>query len=141
VGDAPPPAPTPAPAPEQSPKGPGDRWAESDRPFDLPSEEPGTAPAAPTQTAAAQPSEKAAAPPSAADLETQRADLDTRIAALEAEIASDEDALKGFLAVPAPENPAEVAYDQSFREVAERLPRRLAELRSLKGERAQLEAP
>jgi hypothetical protein len=68
-------------------------------------------------------------------------DLDSRIASLQAEIASDEDALKGFLAAPAPEDPAEIAYDASFREVAERLPRRLAELRSLQGERAQLDQP
>ncbi|HVH05962.1 MAG TPA: hypothetical protein VNE71_08200 [Myxococcota bacterium] len=147
VGDAPPPAPppapplAPAPARDASPGDPGDRWAGSDRPVALPDEEPGAAPAVPTQTAAAEPPAGAPAAPSPAEVESQRQDLDARIAALEAEIASDEDALKGFLAVPGPENPAEIAYDQSFREVAERLPRRLAELRSLKGERAQLEAP
>ena len=142
VGDAPPPAPPPAPAaaPATAPGGSGDRWAESDRPFDLPGEEQGAAPGAATQTASAQPSE-AAAPPSAAQVEAQREDLDARIAALEAEIASDEDKLKSFLAVPSPDNTAEIAYDQSFREVAARLPGRLAELRGLKGERAQLEAP
>jgi hypothetical protein len=43
--------------------------------------------------------------------------------------------------VPGPKNPAEIAYDQSFREVAERLPKRLAELRGLRDERAQLEQP
>jgi len=141
VGDAPPPAPAPAPAREAAPGDPGDRFAESDRPVALPGEEPGAAPVAPTQTAAAEPPAGPPPAPSAQEVESQRQDLDARIAALEAEIASDEDALKGFLAVPGPENPAEIAYDQSFREVAERLPKRLAELRSLKGERAQLEAP
>jgi hypothetical protein len=137
VGDAPAPAPAPTPAPSR------ERWAETDRPFDMPPDEAGETPApapAPTQTAAA---EAPAGEPatSAADRESLRRDLDDRIAALEAEIASDENALKGFLAVPSPENPAEIAYDQSFREVAERLPKRLAELRSLQGERAQLEQP
>jgi hypothetical protein len=139
VGDAPPPAPAPAPATPPPAPGGGERWAESDRPFDLPPEEGGAPAAAPTQTAAAEPGAGAPAV-SAADREAQRRDLDGRIAALEAEIASDEDALKGFLAVPSPADPAEIAYDRSFREVAERLPARLAELRSLQGERAQLDA-
>ena len=65
--------------------------------------------------------------------------IDARIATLQEEIAADEDALKGFLAVTTPQDPAEIAYDSSFREVAERLPKRLAELRSLQSERAQLD--
>jgi hypothetical protein len=143
VGDEPVPPAAPPPAPvATTPADRGDRWAESDRTPELPGEET-AAPATsggPQQTAAAEPS--ASAPePAPVDTEAQRRDLDTRIAALEADIASDEDALKGFLAVPGPENPAEIAYDQSFREVAERLPGRLAELRSLKDERAQLEGP
>jgi hypothetical protein len=144
VGDAPVPPAAPPPAPvATTPGDSGDRWAESDRTLELPGEETAAAPAPsgePTQTAAAEPS--ASAPePTPADVDAQRRDLDARIAALEADIASDEDALKGFLAVPGPENPAEIAYDQSFREVAERLPGRLAELRSLKDSRAQLEGP
>jgi len=137
VGDAPLPPPAPAPRPGR------EGWAETDRPFDMPPDEAGEkAPAEATETAVA----AADAPPaeptlSAADRENARRDLDARIAALQAEITSDENALKGFLAMPAPGDPAEIAYDQSFREVAERLPKRLAELRSLQGERAQLEQP
>jgi hypothetical protein len=134
VGDAPPPAPAPAPDPGR------DGWAGTDRPFDMPPGQEGEPTAPPTQTAAASAPEGEPAL-STADRESLRRDLDARIAALEAEIVSDENALKGFLAVPGPEDPAEIAYDQSFREVAERLPKRLAELRSLQGERAQLEQP
>ena len=144
VGEAPAPTTAPAPAPAPAPpRATGkDRWAETDRPLDgggigepTPSGEPA---GEPTQTAAAEP----AAPPqaSAADLESQRRDLDSRIASLQEEITADEDALKGFLAVSTPKDPAEIAYDQSFREVAERLPKRLAELRSLQSERAQLDS-
>jgi hypothetical protein len=113
----------------------GDPFAETDRPAELPGDE-GQA-AAPPQTASAEPTAAVAA-----EVDPARAgDLDARIAALEAEIASDEEALKGFLAAPAPGDPGQIAYDPSFREVAERLPKRLAELRTLESERAQLDQP
>lgn len=137
---------TPAAAPGPAPAPPGasrDRWAESDRLPELP-DAPGEAPAPPAppaQTAAAAPAPPAAPALSAEERAGRTRDLDARIAALEAEIASDEEALKGFLAAPAPEDPGTLAYDPSFREVAERLPKRLAELRSLQDERAQLEQP
>jgi hypothetical protein len=105
-------------------------FATSDRPAESPDGE-GTAPASAggaVQTA------------SAAD-PARAGDLDARIASLEAEIASDEETLKGLLAAPAPSDPGEIAYDQSFRAVAERLPKRLAELRTLQSERAQLGEP
>ena len=124
-----------AAAPPPSPTAP-EGWAAADRPPELPDEAP--APGAP-QTAAAEPSAEPAAAP--ALTEGQLHDLDQRIAALEAEIASDEETLKGFLAAPAPGDPGEVAYDRSFREVAERLPKRLAELRTLQSERAQHDQP
>jgi hypothetical protein len=133
VGDAPPPAPAPAP---RAPAGGPDRWAETDRALDLPPDEAGAP--APTQTAAAEPPE-GELKPSAAELASRRSDLEARIAALEAEIRADEDALKGVLSAPSAEDPAEIAYDRSFRDVAERLPKRLAELRSLQNERAQLD--
>jgi hypothetical protein len=125
-----------------------DRWAEIDRPVDgvtgepVPAAEtvaqPGVEPGAePTQTASAEPVAPAESP---ADRESQRRDLDARIATLQEEVAADEEALKGFLAVATPKDPAEIAYDSSFREVAERLPKRLAELRSLQSERAQLDS-
>lgn len=106
-------------------------FAATDRPAELPSD--ADAPEAPTQTASA----AVAAELTAAD----PGDLDARIAALEAEIASDEEALKDILAAPGPADPGLIAYDASFREVAERLPKRLAELRTLQSERAQLDQP
>lgn len=138
VGEAPPPAPASAPAPGRPTATGKDRWAETDRPLAAP---PGTE----VETPAAQPAQTASASvpeapaPSAAEIETQRRALDARIASLEQEIASDEDALKGFLSVAGPQDPAEIAYDSSFREVAARLPKRLAELRGLQSERAQLD--
>jgi hypothetical protein len=152
VGDAPPSSGAARPLPPP-PRATGkDRWAEIDRPIDgvtgepvpaaetaaEPAAEPGAEPGAePTQTASAEP---VAPAESAADRESQRRDLDARIATLEEEVAADEEALKGFLAVSTPKDPAEIAYDSSFREVAERLPKRLAELRSLQSERAQLDS-
>jgi hypothetical protein len=115
--------------------GGSDGFAETDRPAELPGD--AGQPAAPPQTASAEPAAAVAA-----EVDPARAgDLDARIAALEAEIASDEEALKGFLAAPAPGDPGQIAYDPSFREVAERLPKRLAELRTLESERAQLDQP
>jgi hypothetical protein len=131
-------APAPAPRATGATAGP-DRWADTDRPPAPPPEEQGAA--KPTQVAAVAPGEGGPAALSAEDRNARLRDLDARIAALESEIASDENALKSFLAAPAPDDPATVAYDTSFREVAERLPKRLAELRSLQGERAQLDAP
>jgi hypothetical protein len=125
-----------APAPAPAPVG-RERWAESDRPAELPGEEVAATSAAPQ--AAAEPSEPPA--PSPEVVAGQVRDLDQRIAALEVEIASYEETLKGFLAAPAPGDPGEIAYDRSFREVAERLPKRLAELRTLQSERAQLDQP
>jgi hypothetical protein len=124
-----------------APAAPGrERWAASDRPSELPGEESESVGAAgAAQTAAAEPAAAPAPSPEAATGSLR--DLDQRIAALEAEIATDEEALKGFLAAPAPGDPGEIAYDRSFREVAERLPKRLAELRTLQSERAQLDQP
>jgi hypothetical protein len=114
--------------------GDGDDFAATDRPAELPGGEDPTA-AAPAPAASAEPPAQAEPAPRRAE------DLDARIAALEAEIASDEEALKTLLAAPAPADPGVIAYDLSFREVAERLPKRLAELRTLQSERAQLDQP
>jgi hypothetical protein len=138
-GDAPaPPAPTPPPA-GPAPGAP-ERWAETDKQPVFPGEEPAAETASAASGAAGGPPAAEARPALTPEEREARArELDGRIAALEAEIGSDEEALKGFLSVTAPEDPAEIAYDRSFRDVAERLPRRLAELRSLQSERAQLE--
>jgi len=81
-----------------------------------------------------------------AELEAQRqrlADIDEAIASLQTDIAADEEALKALLIVPVLEGggPLAMADDPTFREVADRLPKLLSDLRTLEDERAELEAP
>ena len=81
-----------------------------------------------------------------AELEAQRqrlADIDETIASLQTDIAADEEALKALLIVPVLEGggPLAMADDPTFREVADRLPKLLSELRALEDERAELQAP
>jgi hypothetical protein len=71
----------------------------------------------------------------------QRADLDARIAALEAEIAADEEAIQAMISAAEPGPGALAADDPAFREIAQRLPKRLADLRALEQERARLGEP
>ena len=70
-------------------------------------------------------------------------DLDERIASLQTDIAASEEALKALLVIPVPEGggPLAMADDPTFREVADRLPKLLTDLRTLEDERAQLRAP
>lgn len=71
----------------------------------------------------------------------QRAGLDARIAALEAEIAADEEAIQAMISAAEPGPGALAADDPAFREIAQRLPKRLADLRALEQERARLGEP
>jgi hypothetical protein len=70
-------------------------------------------------------------------------DLDEQIASLQTDIAASEEALKALLVVPVEEGggPLAMADDPTFREVADRLPKLLTDLRTLEDERAQLRAP
>jgi hypothetical protein len=70
-------------------------------------------------------------------------DIDAEIALLQTDIAASEEALKALLVVPIPEGggPLAMADDPTFREVANRLPKLLSDLRALEDERAQLQAP
>ena len=69
------------------------------------------------------------------------ADLDARIAALERQIAGDEESLKALLSeVPAPGAP-DLADRPEFREIALRLPKEQAELRTLQDQRARHSEP
>jgi len=83
---------------------------------------------------------------SAAELEEQRQrleDIDERIASLQTDIAASEESLKALLVIPVPEGggPLAMADDPTFREVADRLPKLLSDLRALEDERAELQAP
>jgi hypothetical protein len=71
----------------------------------------------------------------------QRADLDARIATLQAEIAADEEAIQAMISAAEPGPGALAADDPAFREIAMRLPKRLADLRALEQERARLGEP
>jgi hypothetical protein len=69
------------------------------------------------------------------------ADLDARIAALQRQIAGDEESLKAQLSdVPAPGAP-DLADRPEFREIALRLPKLQAELRTLQDQRARHTEP
>jgi len=68
-------------------------------------------------------------------------DIDDRISELEADIEADEKVLKLYVSSPAPEDPSELAFDNTFREVAQRLPSLLSELRTLEEERAEFDRP
>jgi hypothetical protein len=71
--------------------------------------------------------------------ETERlGELHDRIAALEAEVAADEEALKRYISDPEAGGPLSRSGDPEFRAIAQRLPQRLAELRALREERAEL---
>lgn len=76
-----------------------------------------------------------------AELQVERDNLDFRIAELEADISADEDAIKAMISDPNSGGPLVTGGNPEFREIAERLPKRLSELRSLRSDRAQLENP
>jgi hypothetical protein len=79
----------------------------------------------------------AAEPPTLAN----PAELDARISALERQIASDQESLKTLLSeIPAPGAP-DLADRPEFREIALRLPKLQAELRTLQEQRARHSEP
>lgn len=80
-------------------------------------------------------------PPSPEELlamAAERGEIDQRIAELESVIAEDEDLLKSMIS-DASVRPLDRNDDPEFRSIAMRLPQRLAELRSLRDRRDQLE--
>ena len=76
-----------------------------------------------------------------AALQIERDNLDFRIAELEADISADEEAIKLIISNPDSGGPLVSGATPQFREIAERLPQRLTELRTLRTERARLETP
>ena len=143
-----------APATQTSPSPAADdaeRWAVRDSPVDRPGDawdegDPYGAIAAPLV------GEEEAVPGeedgfvSESEMEERRQrleDIDARIASLETDIAASEEALAALIAIPVAEGggPLAMADDPTFREVADRLPKLLDDLRALEDERAQLEAP
>jgi hypothetical protein len=66
------------------------------------------------------------------------AQIELRIAELSASIAADEDALSAWIGDPAAGDPIEVGAKPEFREIAQRLPKRIQELEALQRERDAL---
>ena len=102
------------PEPQQPP--PPDVWSEGD-------EGEQTEPATPEQVAVRS---------------DRLAELSHQIASLEAQVEADEEALKDYISDAGAGGPLARAGDPEFRAIAQRLPRRLAELRALREERASL---
>jgi hypothetical protein len=123
----------------------GEQWAVRDRSFEHPQDvwdegDPYAAISAPEDLAVDEVFESEA---EQEERRQQREDLDERIASLQTDIAANEEALKVLIAIPVPEGggPLAMADNPEFREIANRLPKLLADLRTLEDERAQLEAP
>lgn len=76
-----------------------------------------------------------AAGPAAGD---RLAQIELRIAELSASIAADEDALSAWIGDPESGDPIEVGAKPEFREIAQRLPKRIQELEALQRERDAL---
>jgi hypothetical protein len=134
-----PPAGDPGAAPPPAPPAPGAAAASRD-PLAV-DRAAGGAPAAPSAMARDEFDEGPRGEPDRAASQAQQADLDARIAALEAEIAADEEAIQAMISAPEPGPGALAADDPAFREIASRLPKRLADLRALEEERARLREP
>lgn len=115
LANTPPPVPAAASSPDSS-------WAVQDA-------------GPPPVPAPGQPGSRLAARASNASADTSG--LDARIAGLEAEIARDEDALKDFLSAAPSEGDAALPSTPAFREIARRLPKLQADLRSLREQRAR----
>lgn len=128
-------APAPAPATPTSP----DAWA---------SQEKGAAPAPPIAAPvpegapewnAGAPTDVAAAPPASGSAGERLAQIELRIAELSASIAADEDKLSGWISDPSASDTVTLADQPEFREIAQRLPRRIQELEALQRERDALQ--
>lgn len=128
-------------APAPSP-GAVDSWAVRDR-----GDEPEPQPAPPpdvwsegSEEEQTEPAPEPAAPEQVAARSDRLAELSQQIASLEAQVEADEEALKDYISDAGAGGPLARAGDPEFRAIAQRLPRRLAELRALREERASLVA-
>ena len=118
-----------------------DRWAESDRPRTWEDGESDGTLWDDGDEIRPEPDPREEIEMSRAERDAMRRDIDDRISELEADIEADERMLKLYVSAPAPDDPSELAFDPTFREVAQRLPSLLTELRSLEAERAELDRP
>jgi hypothetical protein len=124
-----------APAPPQSAPAP-EAWAAQEKgaappPLSTPRSEPTPADGEWREATAAD----VAAGPVPSDRISQ---IELRIAELSASIAADEDALSAWIGDPAAGDPIELGAKPEFREIAQRLPKRIQELEALQRERDAL---
>ena len=131
----------PAPAPVATPGAGPDAWAaqektEATAPPPLPSAAPAPAPGVEWREGA--PADVAAGPPGDGSGE-RLSQIELRIAELSASIAADEDALSGWIGDPAAGDAVTLGDKPEFREIAQRLPKRIQELEALQRERDALQ--
>jgi len=134
----------PAPAPAATPATPGagpDAWASQEKteppaPPALPSAAPAPGPGPEWNEGG--PADVAAGPPGDGPGE-RLSQIELRIAELSASIAADEDALSGWIGDPAAGDAVTLGDKPEFREIAQRLPKRIQELEALQRERDALQ--
>ena len=138
--DAHAPAQVPAPGPAPTPAVGPDAWASQEKtaapPLPLPSAAP--APEAGVEWREGAPADVAAGPAGGGSGE-RLSQIELRIAELSAAIAADEDALSGWIGDPAAGDAITLGDKPEFREIAQRLPKRIQELEALQRERDALQ--
>jgi hypothetical protein len=122
-----------APAPEPAAAAP-EAWAAQEKGDAPPAPAPEQTPEADAERRGPA-SADVAAGPAPGDRLSQ---IELRIAELSASIAADEDALSAWIGDPSAGDPIEVGAKPEFREIAQRLPRRIQELEALQRERDAL---
>lgn len=132
-------APAPAPAPGAGP----DAWAAQEKRDAAPAPpgpagEPAPAPEAGSEWNEGASTDVAAGPPPGSASE-RLAQIELRIAELSASIAADEDVLSAWIGDPAAGDAVTLGNKPEFREIAQRLPKRIQELEALRRERDALQ--
>ena len=128
-----------APAPPPAPRAAPDAWAAQEQ-----GAAPPAPPAPPSAAEAGAEWDDGAAPdvaagPVSGSAGERLAQIELRIAELSASIAADEDALSGWIGDPAAGDAITLADKPEFREIAQRLPKRIQELEALRRERDALQ--
>jgi hypothetical protein len=130
----------PAPPPVATPAAGPDAWASQEK---TAAPVPARPSAAPAPEAGVEWSEGASTDVAAGPVDGSSGErlsqIELRIAELSASIAADEDALSGWIGDPAAGDAITLADKPEFREIAQRLPKRIQELEALQRERDALQ--
>ncbi len=133
-------APAPAPAATPTPSADPDAWAAQEKSAaPPPPTTPAPAPAPAVEWQEGGPADVAAGPVGGASAE-RLSQIELRIAELSAAIAADEDALSAWIGDPTAGDAIELGDNPEFREIAQRLPKRIQELEALQKERDALQS-